>query len=114
MKIRQGFVSNSSSSSFLIVGVSAHRSGVKERVKELMEKDGCNEDEMGYGVGEGRNFMYYGGYEIDYIGLDAEKMLMKDMTVSEIRTEFIKRANKLGWTPNPKDIELYYGESSSE
>jgi hypothetical protein len=115
MKIRQGFVSNSSSSSFCIIGVTgdiAKTLARKEHLSSLYDEEG----EWDYGHGEywcksDSILKYYGdGEEVYYAGIDAEELL-NSMTVPEIATEFTKVCkDALGINVNPEQVKLRYGE----
>ena len=59
MKIRNGFVSNSSSSSFMIVGVSKYPSG-DVRLAELAKADKCKHEGWG-NFNEGKTLIFIGG-----------------------------------------------------
>jgi len=124
MKIRKGFVSNSSSTSFCIVGISAWDNEAREVdtiVTELAKADDC--DEMGgYGYSEGRTLLFIGGegygededdpYEPDYAGLEAEADLKAGKTVQDIAAEFIAKAKALGFDIPKERVTLHYGECS--
>ncbi len=113
MKIRKGFVSNSSSSSFIIVGVTD-----SDIMQQIAMKDGKFNDgeytdvECSYGIDSSSSFNYYGSYgEPYYIGVDISERLNKDVTLSELRNEFQKKAKDLYNIDIPIDkIKLHYGE----
>lgn len=134
MKIRNGFVSNSSSSSFLIVGITDENT-----IKKLILKDNfCNE---GHGISSGNNFIYTGwldedefwdgdegqwktdeegelingkyGIDIYQAGLDVSNRLEKEH-FRTLKKEFIEKCKKLGVEIDPDKVKLLYGESSSE
>ncbi len=121
MKIRNGFVSNSSSSSFLIVGVD-NFSDV--RLSQLVERDGMEE---GFGsYNNGKTLVFLGGaYEYDekynpvnyrpyYVGVEAEQALKDGRTVAELKKDFLEKTAALGVTFSEKEVDLHYGEISSE
>ncbi len=129
MKVRSGFVSNSSSTSFIIVGVSCGYREDNTRAKALVMAD-KPDLENGWGGGsEGKTLQFLGGeydwdeedsdkmlesYEPYFIGVDAEQGLKANMTVGDLKKEFIKRAKALGVTYTEDEVDLYYGEVSSE
>lgn len=114
MKVRYGFVSNSSSSSFLIVGVQN-----KELIRRLLKKD-KPVDEGGYGISDGKVVNYYGGYSdeedsnYEYAGMEIEGLL-ENNNLQQIRKTFLKKVNdELGIELPEKSVKLFYGEVSSE
>jgi len=120
MKIRSGFVSNSSSTSFLIVGVQGYQDA---RLAQLAVSDKWQEGGQGYH--EGQTLVFLGSdYDYDddkpvgfrpyYAGIDAEEALEAGKTVAELKTEFISRAKVLGIFFKEEEVDLYFGEVSSE
>lgn len=121
MKIRNGFVSNSSSSSFLIVGVSAYGiDNLSETIKEMAKADGC--EEMGWGgYSEGKTLVFLGGegyddeeYAPDYAGIEVEQDLKNNKTIGELKQEFLDKVKALGFEIPEEYVDLHYGEVSSE
>jgi hypothetical protein len=121
MKIRNGFVSNSSSTSFLVVGVANYQD---PRLAKLAELDEWKEGWGGYN--EGNTFVFLGN-EYDYdendtpkdyqphtVGIEAEKALKEGRTVAELRKEFVGKAKELGVTFRESEVDLHFGEVSSE
>lgn len=122
MKTRNGFVSNSSSSSFCIVGIENTRI-----IEKLMAADGFTENDAGYGVaGTGKSdFVYYGhGYskhgdgvdyhlEYGYAGLEAVDTL-NTMTLPEAKRYLKLKLKQMNINVDVKDIDLHYGSMSSE
>jgi len=113
MKIRNGFVSNSSSSSFMAVGVSSPGYEAspddEKRWNNLLYAMGLNRsehnwedfdeggkyekvlDDYGYGIFkmmDGSEIYVYGGYEFNFIGMAAEGLFNKDLKLSEIKQMF--------------------------
>ena len=112
MKIRKGFVSNSSSSSFLIVGITD-----SNLMKQIAVKDGkfengdyCNLS-CNYGVDTSGRVCYFGGWgEPQYIGDPIEKSL-EEKTLPILRKEFQQKIKKVFNLEIPLDkIKLHYGE----
>jgi len=112
MKYRNGFVSNSSSSSFVIVGVSDDNI-----MKQIAEKDGKFQDgeyqeiNCDYGVDDTNAIDYYGSYgEPYYMGIDISEKLEKKI-LPEIRKEFQQKVKEEYGIEIPLDkIKLHYGE----
>lgn len=125
MKIRNGFVSNSSSSSFIIVGICN-----KSKIQALLKKIGWDsekDDDWYDRIEEMFNSINHGQYEKDgliyiwgsekypmYVGINPLPFLKADLTLSEIKGRLIKRFDDLGINIQEKDIDIDYGESCSE
>lgn len=132
MKTRTGFVSNSSSSSFVAVGIRRRGSSNDEkRFKKLLDSMDVPSDEydwedsriqklkdVGYGEYEmvdGSEIHLYGGYEINTIGFDAAEYLENDWTLSEIKEEFINTIKKHYKMSIPEtSVKLIVDKVSSE
>lgn len=114
MKIRNGFVSNSSSSSFLVIGTDN-----TSLIDELAQADHFDDSSGGYGVaGEGDELVYYGmqydgHFDYGYAGVEAADLLER-MTLPQARIFVQEIFLKLGVEVDVEDIDLYYGEMSSE
>lgn len=133
MKIRAGFVSNSSSSSFCLIGVSN-----EDDIKALMEACGLKwvtggeypkliQKSINNELDDGDDADQWGGYiktnvldfvMSDYnpdnmIGAGIGTSILETMTLPEARKYFASLVKKeLGVTIHPKDVELISGECS--
>jgi len=124
MKVRAGFVSNSSSSSYMIVGVANYGD---PRLRELAEKD---EAKWGWGgLNEGKRLVFIGN-EADYetaddgqlmqdyspyaVGVEAESGFRAGQSLDDLKKEFIKIAAGYGVTFTKNEVDLDYGETSSD
>ena len=117
MKIRNGFVSNSSSSSFLIVGVGDKQiikqlsSFTRQKYKKMNEED--RDWYSDYGVIYATPFNFYGGYKLEdcYLsGIPIEE-LMKTMTLPEIKAYFKELVKKeYDMDIDISKIGVHYGE----
>lgn len=110
MKVRLDFVTNSSSSSFLIVGVDN-----EDLIKRLAEAEGIEEFECNFGVHEGKVVNFYGDYnEPYYAGIEIAELL-EDMNLRQVREYFKNKVReKLGIELNDEDIGLFYGEVGND
>lgn len=127
MKIRGGFVSNSSSSSFCCIGIESpsdsDKTSIKREVFDTLAKrlgwyDRLDKYDAGYGIWKIENSPLV-GYAISYvdlvyIGLPIE-FFSEDLSIKAMRTYTTDLISKLlGRTVDPNFINLLYGEVSSE
>lgn len=109
MKIRQGFVSNSSSSSFCILGQSFD-------THELYEKFNIDEDDYEFesdaeealeNIIDKLGFCMETDYENDccYIGIGAES-LDENKTIKQQKEEILKKFNDAGFNFRLEDIKF--------
>lgn len=130
MKIRNGFVSNSSSSSFCIVGVQHSDNGWSDGVDlrycgeagfEKIKKEFQDDYHYGYnnlsGVGdEESSLKAYGNCgELEYVGIDCVNLLEEGIPLNDIKQSFVDQMKKFyNMDIKLEDVHIYYGESSSE
>ena len=115
MKIRKGFVSNSSSSSFLIVGISGYTN--PELMKQFMEAEKKEVCSFKHGQDWGDLINFYGlGYGVKdpsgvrYAGISIED-LMENRTLPEIKKYFQEMVLNTYKIKIPDEvIKLFYGE----
>ena len=123
MKNRSGFVSNSSSTSFCIIGVNVwDRDKAVEREKEeivavLVELEDIDVDDdcsFRFGVESRENISFFGSEgEIYYVGVDA-KPLLQTMSIPDARALFTQKMHALYNLCVPLEyVEFLYGESGS-
>lgn len=97
MKIRQGFVSNSSSSSFCIYGITVD----EDEVKEALIAKGATEDELSDGLYE-----YFDSWSYDYKKREG-KLTAED--IAEQEDKFFQPGDGFDYH-NPHDYgEIYIG-----
>lgn len=116
MKIRQGFVSNSSSSSFLALACRDDKV-----IKTVLEKENIDSDDLYeqniwgiYGLDDGIE-LFECDNEISFVGFCVEKLLTNGEPLPKIKEKFIKAlASKYGLVVSADNISLSYGEWPSE
>jgi hypothetical protein len=121
MKIRNGFVSNSSSSSFCIIGTTYDSEigklvHAEEKNYGHYDKDGDwvdGTDYMGYGCDTGEVISFYGDSQVEYAGVDAEPLL-EQYSLPQAREAFVKLCKeKLNVDIDPRWVDLHYGEAGN-
>jgi len=120
MKIRQGFVSNSSSSSFLAVGIDRYSKYFNkaleaidfyedwQKVEDLEPK--FNHYDHGQFVSKETDICVIND-DANFVGLLAGKRFMRNMKFSQIQTEFRDKMKSLGVVIPRNEIKLRYGKS---
>lgn len=107
MKYRISFITNSSSSNYLLV--CTDNGAIIEKLLE-MEGESFDSIDCVCGIHEGSVINFYGRFsEILYAGIDASDLL-EDMNMKEVR-EYFKQLLKKEYSIdiNLKDIEIFYG-----
>lgn len=118
MKTRDGFVSNSSSSSFVAVGIDCHHSKFQnlmvaikfdtdwQRYDDLKEHFDCYD--FGQFKSKTTGIVVY---DDDFAGLEAEILFRRNLRLSEIKTMFIRQCNEFEIKLHRNDVNLRLGES---
>lgn len=104
MKIRNGFVSNSSTSSFVIIGVKCRTTCKEEEYEELVEK--CEENNDNLNIIFDDDGSYFGEKIIDISSEDCLEFGEQELPDKKELCEKIKK-----YLPNTKeeDIKIIYG-----
>lgn len=127
MKIRQGFVSNSSSSSFLIIGLEKEWRGDNSLVESILraekvpfEDNDDGDDEFYEQHGQfdypsKAGFKFYGSErEIYYLGWDAKELFERNKTLHQIKIELQEKVlQELDIKIALDKINLHFGETGS-
>lgn len=113
-KMRLGFVSNSSSSSFCIIGTS--NKNIISKCLDVDKIDWTNLEETDYGYGElkTKRLSYYGTYEDPYYaGLQAQELLNSRTIPEAIQHTINYLKVNYNIVVTEKDINFLYGECGS-
>lgn len=106
MKIRKGFVSNSSSSSFCILGDYFENDSLIQILKIQFNKDDDEQEVIESKLEELGFDVWYNGYGAYYVGIQAEH-LDQNKTILQIRQEIADKFNKAGFRLNLEDIQFF-------
>lgn len=113
MKTRIGFVSNSSSSSFLIVGIDDSKT-INKIIKAAGLKRKEIREDMSFGVCDINGLQFLGGEDIYYAGTELTEEIMNDKTLMELKREFADSLKeKYNISVPIEKIGLHYGEVST-
>jgi len=120
MKIRAGFVSNSSSSSYIAIGVSKYQN--EATFSKIMKALGLPEDigyddlaaskwaEVDYCTYRKHGICLYENDGVYLIGMGIAEDIHNDKRLSEMKTRLRKLFKKIGVDVSPDEIKFEYGE----
>lgn len=118
MKVRQGFVSNSSSSSFICVGTQK-----QDAIEKLLAKEGLKKNEegyydgAGYGTVEGDFLVFIGSDDPTFAGIPETLVLemLEEFSLPGVRSFVSALFSQAYNLEIPEDeIRLEFGESSDD
>jgi hypothetical protein len=98
MKLHTSFITNSSSSSFIVIGTDKYND-------QFMEK-GNIKSEL---YSEFELVFTYDGDEDGYISINDVPKLLSEMTIPQVKQYFVQKAKEHGIDIDVKDVEFTYG-----
>jgi len=116
MKIRISFVSNSSSSSFCIIGIKNEdllKQLAKAEGKDFSWDEGYDEDkdQLDYGRNEAKVVIFYGYDQPEYAGIDIDG-IDEDKSIKQIKKDFVEVVKKKLKVDIPiSKVKIFYGEA---
>ena len=113
MKIRYGFVSNSSSSSFLIIGTSDDATIDRLLKAKGLVREDVNEN-LSFGVYDGGDIEFLGSEEIYFAGESLSETEMDKMPLLVLKQKFSRKLKEKYNISIPiEKLHLMYGEVGS-